>query len=174
VEAARGATPSATEGRGEPELEPEWQQVVARLQRAGDVTGQVRKAGLLDLAMALLGRVAVRQPDRGPVARHRRLHHRGRPRRRGVVHHGLLAAEHPVVGGATLDPGPGLVGGDHLSATERRDGLRAPRLAIPSGCAEWNLWQTSPGLEAALGAAQQVHQPALAEGHAEQLGQCRL
>ena len=41
-----------------------------------------------------------------------------------------------------------LVGGDHLSTTERRDGLFAP------------------GLEAVLGAAQQVHEPALADGHA--------
>jgi hypothetical protein len=48
------------------------------------------------------------------------------------------------------------VGSDHLGTTQRRDG------------------RLTPGLEPALGAAQQVHQPALAEAQPEQVGECGL
>ena len=51
---------------------------------------------------------------------------------------------------------PGLVRGDHLGPAQGRDGALAP------------------GLEPALGPAQQVRQPALADGQAEQVGQRRL
>jgi len=84
---------------------------------------------------------------------HHRVHDGGGARRRGLVHHGVLAAEHPVVAGAALDPYSGFVRGHHLGTAQRRDG-RLP-----------------PGLEPTLGAAEQVHQPALAEAQPEQVGE---
>ena len=47
--------------------------------RVGDVAGQMRQAGLLRVRVALLGRVAVRDPHRGPVPVHHGPHHAWRP-----------------------------------------------------------------------------------------------
>ncbi len=55
-----------------------------------------------------------------------------------------------------LDAHAGLVAGDDLSLAQGRDG------------------RVTAGMEAALRAAEQVHQPALAEGEAEQIGERRL
>jgi hypothetical protein len=61
-----------------------------------------------------------------------------------------------MVGGAALDAHAGLVGGDDLGPPQRRNGGLATRT------------------EARLRAAEQVHQPALAEAEPEQVGQRRL
>ena len=55
-----------------------------------------------------------------------------------------------------LDAHAGLVAGDNLGLAQDRDG------------------RITTGTEAALRAAEQVHQPALAEGEAEQIGERRL
>ena len=145
------------ERRGKPELEPERHRFVARLDHVGHVAGKTGQAGLLGHAVPLLGRVAIRQPDLGLVAVYRLAHDRGRSRWSGVVHHHLRQqTEHPVAAGATLDPDPSLVGSNHLSATERGNGLLAP------------------SLEATLGAVRHVHRPTLANGQAEQASQRRL
>jgi hypothetical protein len=72
------------------------------------------------------------------------------------VHHGLRRVEQPVIGVRAFDPHAGLVAGDDLSLAQGRDGRVATRT------------------EAALRAAEQVHQPALAEREAEQVGERRL
>ncbi len=87
----------------------------------------------------------------GPVPVHDLVHHAGAPRRCGVVHDGLLAAEHPMVRVRALDAHGGLVGRHHGGAPQGRQG----RLA--------------PGLEARLGPAQHVGEPALADAQAEQV-----
>ena len=61
-----------------------------------------------------------------------------------------------MVGVAALDPDPGLVRGDHAGAAQGGDGVLAA------------------DLEPALGPAQQVHQPALADCQAEQVRKRRL
>lgn len=58
--------------------------------------------------------------------------------------------EQPAVSVRALDAHAGLVAGDDLSLAHHRDG------------------RVTAGMEAALRAAEQVHQPALAEGEAEQ------
>jgi hypothetical protein len=61
-----------------------------------------------------------------------------------------------VVSARALDAHAGLVAGDDLSLAQGRDG------------------RVTTGTEAVLRAPEQVHQPALAEGEAEQVGQRRL
>ncbi len=69
---------------------------------------------------------------------------------------GLVAAEDPMVGVASLDANARLVRADHLGLAQLGHGLLAP------------------GHEAVLGAAQHVHQRALADPEAEDVGEARL
>src|SRR4051812_4379279 len=103
------------------------------------------QTGLVGYPMALLGGVAVREPERGAVSVHHVPDHRGRPGRRGVVHHRLGRAEHPMVGVCALDPDAGFVRGDHLGLAQGRNSAPLTVLTTP------------------LCAPQQVHQAALAE-----------
>jgi hypothetical protein len=87
---------------------------------------------------------------------HHLAHHDGGARRRGRVHHGLRRVEEPVVGVRALDAHACFVAGDDLSPAQGRDGSVTTRM------------------ETALRAAEQVHQPALAERQSEQVGERRL
>lgn len=63
------------EGLFQPEFETHRQKVVAVVDRVGDVSGQVRKACLLRVGMALLGCVPIRTPDIRPVSIHHVAYH---------------------------------------------------------------------------------------------------
>ncbi len=71
----RGDGPRQGEGAVEPQLEPQGQGVVTRVERVDDVTGEVRQTGLLPVGMSLLGGIAVRQPHGRPVPVHDLVHH---------------------------------------------------------------------------------------------------
>src|SRR5829696_8669848 len=114
------------------------------------------QAVLLRSRMALLGRIAIGEPDCRAMAVHYRPDHRGGARRRGLMNDGVLAAKHPVIRVCALDPHPGLVRSDDRGPAQRRAGILA--------------W----GLELTLRPAQQVHQPALADGEPEQVGERTL
>ena len=129
------------EGLVQPQLEPHRQNVVAGLDRIGDIAGQMSQAGLVRIGVALLRHIAIRTPDLGAVAAHH------------VADHHFGAAENPVVGVAALDPHTGLVRADHPGPAQPGDG------------------DLSPILEAALRPAQHVHQAALADPKAEQVGE---
>src|SRR4051794_8567939 len=74
-----GDLPGEGEDRIQPDLEAPGHRVVAGLDGVGDVARQMRQAGLVSCGMALLGRVAVREPERGAVSVHHVPDHRGRP-----------------------------------------------------------------------------------------------
>ncbi len=97
---------------------PQGEGVVTGVERIGDVTGEVRQTGLLPVSVPLLGGIAVRQPHGGPVPVHDLVHHARAPRRGGVVHHRILAAENPVVGIRALDAHARLVGCHHGGAPQ--------------------------------------------------------
>lgn len=84
---------------------------------------------------------------------HDLVHHGGGPRRGSIVHHGLLAPEHPMIRVRALYSHAGLVRCHHLGFAKSRQG----RLALD--------------LEARLGPAQNVGQATLADRQAEQVGQ---
>src|SRR5215204_6790878 len=88
----------------------------------------MRQAGLLGFCMALLGRVAIREPDCGPMAVHHGADHGSGAGWGGLMNNGIWAAEHPVIGVRALNPDPGLVRGDNLGSAECRHGLVAPGL----------------------------------------------
>ncbi len=67
------------------------------------------------------------------------------------MHHGLLAAEDPMKAVRALDAHARLVRGHHF------------------GLAQGGQGRLTPGLEARLGTAQHVHEPALAHREAEQV-----
>jgi hypothetical protein len=70
-----------------------------------------------------------------------------------MVHHGLVAAKHPVIAVRALDPHACLVAGDDLGPTQGRES----RLAA--------------GSKARFGPAQHGHQTALTDREAEQVGE---
>ena len=149
----RGDGPRQGKGSVEPQFEPQGEGVVTRVERVSDVTGEVRQTGLLAIGVALLGGVAVRQPHGGPMPVHDLVHHAGAPRRGGVVHHRVLAAENPVIGVRALDAHARLVGRHHGGTPQGRQG------------------GVAPGVEAGFGPAQHVGETALADAQAEQIGQ---
>jgi hypothetical protein len=114
------------------------------------------QAGLVRVGVALLRDIAIRTPDFGAMPIHHVADHNGAPCRRGLVDHSLGAAEHPMVSVATLDANAGLVRADHLGLAQLGDGDR------------------STVFEAALRAAQHVHQTALADLKTKQVSEGRL
>ena len=111
----------------------------------------MRQAGLLRVGMTLLGGIAIRQPDRRSVPLHHVPDHDGAARRRRVMDHGIVAAEHPMKRIAALDADAGLVRGDHFGLAEHRESIVAL------------------GHKSSLRPAEHVHQAALADGQSEEM-----
>jgi len=85
------------EGLAKPQLEPQGQIVRSMLQRIGRVARQMRQTGLMCGAMLLLRGVTIRNPDVRRMAVHRLCHDTGGTRIIGLMHHGVLAMEHPMI-----------------------------------------------------------------------------
>jgi len=139
------------EGLLQPKPETRRQDILACLLGIGDVPGEMGKAGLVCIRMSLLRGVAIGAPDIGPMPVHQRPDHDCATCRSGLMDNRLGATKHPLVGVASFDPHAGLVGGDDLGPTQRRDG------------------DVALGREGTLRTAQYVHQAALADGETEQV-----
>lgn len=97
--------PLARQGQGRQRCQPAGEPnglVIAQ----GHVAREMHPAGLLSLAVSLLGRVAVREPHCRPVSGHHLAGHGSRPARGGVMHHRVLADEYivPTVGPSGVVP----------------------------------------------------------------------
>src|SRR5208337_964504 len=134
-----------------PKLEPEGQIIGAVLERESRVAGQMRQTGLMPLAVLLLRRIAVRNPNRRLMARHHLVHDAGRAGIIGLMHDCVLAVEDPVIGIRPFDPNAGFVAGDDLGGA--KDGLRLLGLDL------------EPGMRA----DEHVHQRALADAQPESI-----
>ncbi len=89
------------------------------------------KTGLMPLAVLLLRRIAIRNPDRRLMARHHLVHDASGAEIIGLMHHRVLAVENPVIGIRPFDPDAGFVCGDDLGGAN--DGLRLPGLDLETG-----------------------------------------
>lgn len=104
------------------------------------------------IGMTLLGGIAVGAPDLGAMAVHHGAHHDRAAGRGGGVHDGLVAPEHPVVRVAAFDAYPGFVRADDACLPQLRHGV------IATTC------------KMRLRTAEHIHQTALADRQAEQVG----
>ena len=114
-----------------PKLEPEGQIVRAMLERESRVARQMRQTGLMPLAMLLLRRIAIRNPDLRHMPGHHLVHDAGGAGIIGLMHDRVLAVENPVIRVRPLDPNAGLVAGDDLGGA--KNGLRLLGLDLEPG-----------------------------------------
>ena len=113
----------------------------------------MRQTGLLRGAMILLRGIAIRNPDLGLMPVHHLGHDACAARIIGLMHHRILAVEHPMVGVGPFDAHAGFVAGDD------------PRRAKKS------LRLLGLDLKPRVSADEHVHQRALADGQAESLAE---
>ena len=123
------------------------------LERESRVARQMRQTGLMPLAVLLLRRIAIRNPDRRLMARHHLVHDAGGAGIIGLMHHRVLAVENPVIRVRPFDPNAGFVAGDDLGGAN--DGLRLLGLDL------------EPGMRA----DEHVHQRALAHAQPERVAE---
>jgi hypothetical protein len=108
------------------------------LQREGRVARQMRQTGLVSRAVLLLGRGAIRYPHLRNMAAHRLVGDAGGTRIIGLMHHGVLAVEHPVIRVRPLDPHADFVAGDDFRRPQKslrlasRFRLQTRNLPIPT------------------------------------------
>src|SRR5450631_1329492 len=138
----------------EPEFEPEGNRILARLQAIGDVARQMSQAGLMQRSMPLLRAISVRRPNARLMPVHGFAHDLGRAGEVGHMDDGALAAKHPMVGIDAFNAPARLVTGDKGSLAQNRE--RLPFLLV----------------EGARRAGEHIHQSALADRQAEQIGEC--
>nr|WP_228391276.1 hypothetical protein [Komagataeibacter medellinensis] len=117
--------PGEIERPSQPEPEPERQSVRTVLVGESRVAGQVRQTRLMPLAVLLLRRIAIRNPDRWHMAAHHVVHDTSRARRVGLMHDPVRTMEDPMVGIRPFDANAGLVAGDDAGAAQDRPGLRS-------------------------------------------------
>jgi hypothetical protein len=137
-------------------VETHRQKVVAVVDRVGDVPGQVRKAGLLRVGMALLGCVPIPTPDIRPVPVHHGAYHDGAARRGRRMNGRAIRAEYPMIGVAHLDVDTCFVRADNTRLAQPGHGIIATAGEPP------------------LRPAQNVHQAALADRQPENIGKSTL
>ena len=119
----------------EPQLEPQRQIVRSMLQCKGRVARQMRQTGLMHGAMLLLRGITIRDPDVRRMAVHHLFHDAGGARIIGLMHHGVLAMENPMIGVGPLDPHAGFVAGDNPGLTKNGLGFIGFDLEPRSGSA---------------------------------------
>ena len=121
------------------------------LERESRVARQMRQTRLMPLAMLLLGRIAIRNPDR----RHGPLHHLVRDAGRagiiGLMHDCVFAVKDPMIRVRSLDANAGLVARHDLGGAQNGFRLRG--------------FDLEPG----VGADEHVHQRALAHTEPERI-----
>jgi hypothetical protein len=105
----------------QPELEPEGQIIRTLLERERErrVARQMRQTCLMPRAVTLLGRIAIRYPDRRHMPSHHLLHDAGGAGIVRLMRDRVLAVENPVIRVRSLDPNPGLVAGDNLGGAKK-------------------------------------------------------
>ncbi|MCW2286176.1 hypothetical protein M2323_004014 [Rhodoblastus acidophilus] len=123
------------------------------LQSEGGIARQMRQACLVALAMRLLSRIAFRDPHLGSVAPHRLFHDASGAGIIGLMHHGVLAVEDPMISVRSLNPDAGLVAGHFARGAKDRLGL-------------FNL-----DFETRVGADEHVTQRALADAKPERVAE---
>ncbi len=116
----------------------------------------MRQTGLVTQPVALLGGIAVGYPQFGFMPGHRVVHDLGCLAELCGVDHGIGRTKHPLVGIASFDPHARLVAGHNLCATQGHERIFAP------------------GGKDRRGTLEHIHQRALAELQAKQIGEDAL
>ena len=83
----------------------------------------MRQTSLMAVAVVLLGRISIRQPECGAVIPHNIAHDLGGTAELGLVDNRLMAHKHPVIAIQSFNADAGFIGRNHVGTAQIRNNL---------------------------------------------------